>query len=200
MPIKPAKVPEESVAELRRSMSGDVNRGDRFSMGGAEALGGAPVLRFAHEAYALTPEQILRSGSPEEAEARSWRYVIAGPEGASIAEVAEVRGETGPAHVFSEASKGLHSQLSEEALRWVHEQAELGEDTFEVRGLRVPAVLVDALWLKNETHPGGDLYTVVRPLKELLVPRRLYSTNEFFDALREAIRQVPVFDNAPQSW
>lgn len=198
MPIKKPDIPEASVAELQRAMTLEANRAGRFAIMAEGALGGAPVLRFAHETYALTLDQVMQSVAPDQAAAKSWRYVVPGAQGPSFAEVRETAGDGGTRHQYTQASEGRQSQLSAEALRWVHDEAELGDDTYEARVLRVPALHVDAVWLKNLTQLGADLYAPVRPLEGLLETERLYTPNDFFDALREAARRQPVFDNSPR--
>lgn len=195
MPIKQGQIPQESITELKRSMGGEMNRNRRFTELSEEALGGAPVLRFAHETFTLTPSDILGYVKPESTTSQSWRYLVPGPQGPSVAEVAQNTSKT--EYSFSQSTSGLHSQLTGEALRWMHDGAELGDDTYEIRGLRIPALLIDALWLKNLSRESADLYAVIQPVKQVLAPKTLYKADDFFSALRDMVKAKPAFDNSP---
>jgi hypothetical protein len=195
MPIRPSQPPAASREELARSLRQISAASPHISMAAdAAEAGGAPLLRFAHQAYTLTPDDLRAYSGAETAKARSWRYLVPSPEGDAIAEVAD---EGTGGHRFTELTAGLHSQLSRESLEWISSEAELGDDTFEVRALRLPALLLDAIWLKNLSG-GDDRFAVVRSFHGALEPKRLYPASDFFSVLRRLAESV-TFDNSPEA-
>jgi len=160
------------------------------------ALGGGPLaLEFAHRTYTLTISDLLAPGGSLLAKAQSWRYVAVGPAGPQVAEVfeAQLTGE----HRFSQISQGTLPALADRTLRWLHDDADLGGDSYEVRALRIPELLVDAIWLKDLVRDSGDRYAVLRAIAAL-IPRRLYGGDEFFGVLRGIARARIPFDNSPR--
>jgi len=62
---------------------------------------------------------------------------------------------------------------------------DLGPQSFELAQLRIPALHVKAVWLKDKSG-AGDVVIPIAPAHPALAPGRRYSAREFIAALRPA--------------
>jgi hypothetical protein len=62
--------------------------------------------------------------------------------------------------------------------------------------LRIPAVRIDSIWLKN-TAAAGDLLVPIRSAVPTLSAFQAYSGDDFLSKLREFLDKQEPFDNSP---
>ena len=170
-----------------------------------KTAGGAALTTTATEQVSLTSPHEMRhvrldaltERRPlDDSEQTGWRYLVeAGGAPVAAAEVATDAGGGGAA--FSQLNEGPFVQSTAEALRTLEERPETAAGNYEVRMARVPALYVMALWLED-LDGDEDLVLPLAPAPAFLDTQRLYSEQEFLDALAGPARERLAFDDTPQ--
>jgi len=186
MNFRETRPPAASASELTRGLQ-RLNRNKAVRGLSTESIrideaGGAPTFLHTHRQYVLTPDQILSNYNFVGAQAQAWRYVLHQESGGTA--VAEVIGGDEGEHRMAQISEGLHPQLVKETIDWLTQQAQLGDATFELRSLSIPALLVDSFWLHPVEAAEPDLFVPVQPVNPELERNRLYTQAEFVDRLK----------------
>lgn len=178
----PAASARELARKLERLNRNKAERGLINESVRLDEAGGAPTFLHAHRQYVLTPDQVLTDYDFATGEPQAWRYVL--PQESGGTAVAEIIAGDAGEHRMAEITEGLHPQLVRQAIDWLSQQAQLGDDTFELRSLTVPELLVDNLWLHPVTGAGDDLFVAVQPVNPELESNRLYTRPEMMNILK----------------
>ena len=94
-------------------------------------------------------------------------------------------------------NEGPFVQSTERVLGVVEDFPEVVSGSYEPRMLKIPALYVVALWLKD-LRADDDLFVPLDPAPAFLETGRAYREGEFLDALEGPARQRLEFDDSPQ--
>jgi hypothetical protein len=175
--------------------------------------GAPPEISPGLQVFALTPDQLLTETPSEAAKPTSWRYLLsqapqppaggsAGEEPKEAAEVAtaevldqSVEGQSvGPQ--FSHLQYGWLGSATQRAISIAQSLPEVANGNYELRMFRLPAVYVDAIWLKNNGD-GDDLFIPILSMDKNLKPFQAYKEKDFLAAVRQLIIEKAKFNNSP---
>jgi len=166
------------------------------------AAGGAgvaePAISLPHQVFLLHADDVLGGATIESSEPVAWRYLVdqqAPPGGAPAKATAEVSA-TESGHRFTHIQQGWIGEATLKVVQSVASRPEVAQGSFDLRLLRIPSLLVDALWLKNN-RPGEDLVQPIASADKALDPALLYSASEFLIRLRDIASRKRRFDNRP---
>lgn len=164
------------------------------------AAGEPPAVSDSHQIFTLNPQEIAGGAGLDAARAVGWRYTVNQPSaslvGGSAPATAEVS-ETDGIHRFSHLQHGWLADATRRAIAAAQSLPQIAGQPFELRLLRLPALLVDALWLKN-TGGGEDLVVPIASLSNKLVAGQAYPPAQFLDITKQiSADKKPDFNNAP---
>ena len=164
------------------------------------AGGESPAVSEGHQIFTLNPQEIAGGAGLDAAQAVGWRYTVnqpsAGLLGGSAPATAEVA-ETDGVHRFSHLQQGWLADATRRAIAAAQSLPQVAGQPFELRLLRLPALLVDALWLKN-TGGGEDLVVPIASLSKKLVAGQAYAPAQFLAITKDiSADKKPDFNNAP---
>lgn len=181
MSIKSSPPPQDAINGLRSGL------GQIRTMPGAPAAGGyTPTLSAGHEphwdeglphqVYNLGLDAIRDGKGLDAAQAVGWRFLLGQPsQDPTVA--AEIH-ESGGQHEFSGLNRGPFVAQTLTAIKQAETTPEIRDGDFEPRVLRIPALYVVALWLK-ERSTGKDILIPLDPAPTNLTPGRHYTADEF---------------------
>lgn len=184
MPVIPKVPPAASRATLER-----VAPGVASSPFGAPVEGGqaAPDNLIPHRAFAMTAEECALATPPSGA-ARyvGWRYLILPVVGVAVATVGE--DEASGRHTLMEVNRGAFAEASPQALRATLAFGARQPGEYEIAFLGIPALYVEALWLRSATGledyfvPFGDVPPGLAP--------EVYSLDVWLSQLQAVARRI----------
>jgi hypothetical protein len=200
MPLNIPVPPAPSQEALRRGLQSLPARNkQRFiteSMGGA-----APSVSLPHQVFVLRPDDVLRGSSLDASQPTGWRYLLdqpvigaAGGAGTSRA-TAEVS-ERGGQHQFVNLQHGWMAAATKQAFDKVSALPSIASGSYSLRFLRIPALYLDALWLKD-TAQNRDLVVPIAS-RGSLVAAQVYEATNFLTQVRSLATAKSGFDNRPK--
>src|SRR5580704_8997991 len=156
MPFEFPEPPKESLASLSEGLK-RLPTSSKNAFTAEVAGGGRPTISLPHQVFVLNPDEIMAGAGLDAARPTSWRYVLNQESSgflkdSSIA-TAEVIQQKG-AHVFSNLQHGWMANALRRAVDVALEIAPVQKGTYELRMLRIPAVRIDSVWLKNKAEAG----------------------------------------------
>ena len=187
MPLQFPSPPGDGLAALQQGLQA-VHAAQQAAPPGVAALAVAPhssAMR-PRPVYELGLNDLAAGKGLEAAREVSWRYLLVSNN--QVRQAAEIiPGPAGGGSRFGALTTGYVAG-EEEALRLVDQLPEVQQRTYEIRGLRVPALYVMALWLKDL---GGDQdrFVVLPPAFPPVQPLRPYSTSDFLSLLHPMAAQ-----------
>jgi hypothetical protein len=152
-------------------------------------------IAYPHKVYNLGLQDLVRGNGLKSAHLVSWRYLIRqGNRGTAAAEVNydELKGGS----KFSELNPGSLADGTLAEIQKVEQDPELERKSYELRLLRIPALYVTALWLKD-TEGSQDVLIPIAPTHPRLSPGKPYSPSQITDALRQPAEKKLAFDSSP---
>lgn len=192
---EPPPAAQQTLREGMERLPGRVK--NAFSTAAAGGL--SAEVSSAHEIFSLNAEEISNGAGLDAAQPVGWRYLVNQPAnaliGGSVAAAAVVTGHEG-SYEFSHLQHGWLASATARALAAAEKLPRVASEAFDVRLLSMPALFVDALWLKN-TGAGEDLVVPIASLSKKLLPDQPYSPGEFLNILRDLSEERLQFDNAP---
>jgi hypothetical protein len=198
MSIKIPEPPEDSVqtlySSLQRLPSGPVGGSTNFLLRDTRSLQSS--VSYPHKVYNLGLQDLVRGNVLKDAHLVSWRYLIRqGNRGTAAAEVNydELKGGS----KFSEFNPGSLADATLQEIQRVEQNSELERKSYELRLLRIPALYVTALWLKD-TEGSQDVLIPIPPTPPMLKPGKAYSPSEIAEALRQPAEKKLAFDSSPK--
>jgi len=146
----------------------------------------APAARHPHRVYVLLLTDILEGRGLAAARLVGWRYILM--EGRQAVAAAEVNtNDTETEHAFALVQEGQGSQALE-ALANLEALPQVQNSDYELRLLRIPALMTISLWLHAE--PGGaDILTPLPPANSYFAQRELYTQTAWEAAMLDAANQ-----------
>lgn len=167
---------------------------DRYVLRGVSASDLS--LTLPHPVYALGLIDIGNDRPLTTSKPTGWRFliveadrVIAGIEVDIASDTKELR--------FGRIVQGPFEAATETAIRAAESSAHVRETTFEVHLLRVPALTVEALWLRAR-DAGKDVFVPLAPAPARFDAFHLYPKPSFLALLRAEAEAHPAFDSSPR--
>jgi len=121
------------------------------------------ALAAPHPVFNLGLDQIGRRGALDRVAMTGWRYLIVAGDSVIASAEAQASGPAAKA-AFSNTNEGVFVQSSAAALAAAEQWPEVKDGRFALGLLRVPALYVLALWLRDEEDGGGgDLFVPLAP-------------------------------------
>jgi len=156
-------------------------------------LGGVSDSIYPQQLYVLGLEDLI-SKSMRGAKLSGWRFMgsLGGPDFSMDVE-SDSRGK---APALTELSQGPHITNARNAIRKIIKSPEVRAHHFELRLLTIPALSVEAVWLKSQSR-AADLmvpYLTIAGLK----PMQFYPLDKFLGALEPAAKTRIGFDDSPR--
>lgn len=148
------------------------------------------ALAAPHDVYSLGLSDLAEGVSLAAATVDGRRFIVMdGDKPIASAEVADQGRGSG-----FQATEGPYVESTAAALERAEEDPDLDDDDYEIRLLRIPALYVMALWLKNE-QGGTDVLIPLDPTPAPLEAGRKYAPAELLSALAEPARARLAFDD-----
>jgi hypothetical protein len=168
---------------------------------GGAALAMTPAeqinLASGHPVYNLGLDALAARRPLAEASQTAWRYLV-DTGGAAVVSTEVSVDAAGQPIAFAQVNEGPFVAATARALDQVEQRTEVATGNYEIRLLKVPALYVVALWLKD-LEGDRDLVIPLDPAPPYLEPGRAYTEAEFLEILGEPARQRLQFDDSPQT-
>jgi hypothetical protein len=192
--------PPDGAERLAGAGLDEVTRTARLkTAGGASLTTSAPdqvTLSAPHELHNIGLDALVARRPLADSPTIGWRYLVQTQAGTvASSEVAADAG--GQPTVFAQLNEGPFVESTARSLREVVGIPQVEAGNFEVRMLRIPAIYVMALWLKD-LDGGADLVVPLDPAPDFLEAGRAYTEEEFLGVLESPARQRLEFDDSPQ--
>ncbi|HYP48092.1 MAG TPA: hypothetical protein VEQ61_05595 [Thermoleophilaceae bacterium] len=191
MTLRVADPTRESVEVVQQNLSELAGR----SAFRGRALGRVNPLNVAlaapHDVYSLGLEELAEGASIDSAQPVGRRFMVMdGDRPVASAEVAGRQDGSG-----FQANEGPFVAATARAIEQAEEDPELADGDYELRVLRIPALYLMALWLKDE-NGDGDLVIPLDPAPTPLESGRRYRPEEVLAELQTVARERLSFDDA----
>lgn len=170
MPIETPQPPEDAVEAVRASIARRAPRRRGLRARGPAASVSAPQRVFTVGLDSLAGDSRIE----DSARATGWRFLV--EEEREPVAAAEVHDETG-ATVPAQVTEGQFVRSTAAGLRAAEAHPAVGEATFELRTLRVPALNLVALWLHSAE--AEDLFVPLEPAPAPFEADHTYPEAEF---------------------
>jgi hypothetical protein len=105
--------------------------------------------------------------------------------------------DDGSGHQFAGTNEGQFVGQTLEMLQTASQLKEVQDGDFRACLLRIPAMMVAALWLKSEAGPDADVILPMAPTHQDLEPGKAYSAEQLHKALQKAAEATLAFHNQP---
>jgi hypothetical protein len=197
MSIKIPAPPKDSVqalySSLQRLPSGPVGGSTSLLLRDPKSLESS--VTYPHKVYNVGLQDLVLGKLVEDAHLVSWRYLInQGNRGTASAEVNYDEAKGGSK--FSEFDPGSLAAATLHEIRRVEQNPDLQRKSYELRLLRIPALYVTALWLKD-TEGSQDVLIPIPPTFPALKPGEPYSSSQMAEILRQPAKKKLAFDSSP---
>jgi hypothetical protein len=198
MPIDIASPPPASLTSLNAVLprvAGNLGlslQAPRLAQSAARALqeqgaGGAPRPILSAPTYVLGLDAIVAGRDLSAAKLSLWtHFFAASPNGDDQVVAADVNAETSRFASLKEGPQILEFYRQVQALQ---QAPDIAARSFELAQLRVPALHVKAVWLKDKAG-SGDVIIPIPPTDPSLTAGRRYSIADFLAALRPSAERA----------
>lgn len=182
MPVIPNNPPMASRIEL--ASLAPAGSPEPLSAAATPALAATPSELMAHRGFVMTATSAANGANPaDEARYVGWRYVMLSVDGPGVATIVNDRDRN--VHSFAAYDRGPYAVVAPAALRALIAYADGVARDFELRFLGLPALFVEAVWLKD-VGGNNDLF-----LPFGLVPSGLSAETIYpVDGWRESVRAL----------
>ena len=140
---------------------------------------------------------LTKQGRLADAPMTAWRYLVE-QNGAAVASAEVGVDPTGSVRGFDHLNEGPFVQATAAAERAAAKLPQVRDGRVEARIVRIPALYVMALWLKN-LDGDDDVVIPMAPAPQFLEANRPYTEREFLNALAGPARARAKFSNAPEA-
>jgi hypothetical protein len=163
-------------------------------------VGGAPEISQPHQVFSMGLQDLAAGGGLDSAKSTGWRYLVtpAAPTGESRAVAAADVNEMGGSHQFAQWHEGWISEATHKAIEAAKQLPQVATGSYELRTLRLPALLLDALWLKDTTG-NTDLIIPIASMESDVKAGKVYAAPDFLERIRAIARKKPSFDDRPKT-
>lgn len=185
MPLEPIPVPPDVVSAARSHLTRMAQRRGFRTRGLAEALPLTLALAAPHPVFTIGLRTVDGTDPLPRARGTAWRFLVrSGARPVAAAEVVNKKGEA----IFSHTNEGPFVEGTVRALEAVEPMDRVRSGNFELALLRVPALYVMALWLRDRSQNGSDLVVPMDPAPAGMPTNRPLSGEEFGALLGELRR------------
>jgi hypothetical protein len=143
-------------------------------------------LAAPHRIYNLELNDLAQARGLRAAKLTGWRYIIQEGERAIASAEASVK-RTGASPQFAQINEGPYVAATEAAIVAAEALPQVQQGLYELRLLRIPALYVMALWLKDDKKKA-DLIIPLDPAPAPLQAGQIYSPQDFLALLVEPAR------------
>jgi hypothetical protein len=187
MTLRVAEPSPEVVETVRSNLSALAARPEYRRRGVAQSEPSELELAVPHDVYTLGLDRLAAGASIQDAAPVGQRFlVVDGDRPVSSAEVTPEGGDF-------QANEGPFVAATLAAIEQAEQDPELSDGRYELRLLRIPALYLMALWLKDEDG-DGDVVIPLDPAPEPLEPGRHYRPGELMDELARMAEARGDFD------
>jgi hypothetical protein len=200
MPIQYGKPPADADKAAAAGVL-DVHRAEAPGRARARSLRdvgkGGRRLATPHAVHNLRLADLEKPGRLADAPMTAWRYLV--EEGNATVASAEVGVDpTGAVRGFDHLNEGPYVEGTEAAQAVAAKLPQARDGRVEARIVRIPALYVMALWLKD-LDGDDDVIIPMAPAPQYLEANRPYTEREFLKALAGPARARGRFSNAPEA-
>jgi hypothetical protein len=195
MAIQSPKPPNESDQAARDGVQRVMKTHLQAMTSGLDASTSAAQLSHAHEVFDLSVEDLAAGRGVAVARPVRWRYLVNADQPNMLA--TEVQLDNG---AYRFAKVDLDSPFNRgtiDALNRAEDDSRVKNGNYELRILRVLALCVIALWLKDLANIE-DLLIPIAPTNRALQAGTIYTTSAFEAALKAPAASKLGFDSSPQ--
>jgi len=179
--LRPAEPSPEIVQAVRSHLSELAARPQFQERRLAQAEPSRLELAVPHDVYTLGLDELSAGASLWDAQVVGQRFlVVDGDTPVSSAEVT-------PGGGGFQANEGPFVAATLAAIEEAERDPDLTDGRYELRVLRIPALYLMALWLKDDDG-DGDLVIPLAPAPEPLEPKRRYQPDELMGALAAMVK------------
>lgn len=139
----------------------------------------------------------LEKGGLRDAPMTAWRYLVE-DDGTAVASAEVGVDANGAVRGFDHLNEGPFVQATAAAQRAAAELPQVRDGRMEARILRIPALYVMALWLKD-LDGDSDVIVPMAPAPPYLEADRPYTERDFMKALAGPAKERREFSNAPEA-
>jgi hypothetical protein len=159
-----------------------------FTLKDVPALSAPPGDLLAHRSYVMTADSAALGTHPgRDARYLGWRYVVAADRGPGVATIHEHPERN--AHVFGAYDLGPYAGAAPGALRALIVHADTFDREFEIRFLGLPALYLEAGWLRD-AEGGDDFLLPFGLVPEGLSADTIYPVDAWIALLRPVAARV----------
>ena len=193
MTLRGAEPSEASVEAVRSQLSALAGRTAFRDRALTRANPAALALAAPHHVYSLGLSDLADGAPLEAATFVGLRFIVMdGDKPIASAELGDdLRG--------FQASEGRLVESTATAIAQAEADPELGDASYEVRLLRIPALYFTAVWLKNDNGRTGDLVIPLNPAPTQFEAGRKYRAAEIVRPLAEGARARLASNNEEHS-
>jgi hypothetical protein len=164
------------------------------------ALGRASLETLAltapHPVHTMTLDDATQTRLPAWEAVIRWRFLVEDGDRTVAAVEVRIDRDTG-APRLAQVEEGALVHGAATAIGIAEAAAEVDATMFELGLLRVPALSVEALWLRA-LNAADDRFMPLDPAPQRFESFRLYSVRTFLSLLKAEADEHPAFDSAPQ--
>ena len=163
-----------------------------------DLLGAGPNINLAapHPVFDLQLDQLAAGAGLGAAKPAGWRFLIMRGQ-AAIGSAEVVVDVGGAASQVSALNTGPFVASTERGIRSAERLPQVEHGSFELRLLRIPALYILALWLKN-TSDASDIIIPLPPAPRYVEQGHPYGPAEFLQRLRGLAKDRLAFDDTPR--
>jgi hypothetical protein len=154
-------------------------------------------LASPHRVHNLRLTDLGKPGTLRGAPMTAWRYLVE-DDGAAVASAEVGVDEKGNVRGFDHVNEGPFVAATAAAQKAAAELPQVRDGRMEARILRIPALYVMALWLKD-LDGDADLIVPMAPSPPYLEANRPYTERDFMRALAGPAKERQAFSNAPEA-
>jgi hypothetical protein len=200
MPIEYPKPPAEADKAAADGVL-DVHRAETRARTRARSLreigDGGRQLASPHAVYNLGLADLAKPITLADAQMTAWRYLVE-EAGAAVASAEVGVDAKGAVRGLDHVNEGPFVKATAAAQKAAAKLPQVRDGKVEARVIRVPALYVMALWLKD-VDGTDDVVIPMKPAPPFLEANRPYTEREFLKALAGPAKARAQFSNAPQA-
>jgi hypothetical protein len=200
MPIEYPKPPAEADKAATDGVL-DVHRAETHGRAPARSLReigeGGRRLASPHAVYNLGLADLVKPGVLADAPMTAWRYLVE-EAGAAVASAEVGVDAKGAVRGLDHVNEGPFVKATAAAQKAAAKLPQVRDGKVEARVIRVSALYVMALWLKD-LDGDDDVVIPMAPAPPFLEANRPYTEREFLKALAAPAKARAQFSNAPEA-
>ena len=154
-------------------------------------------LASPHRVHNLRLTDLGKPGALRDAPMTAWRYLVE-DDGAAVASAEVGVDAKGAVRGLDHVNEGPFVKATAAAQKAAEKLPQVRDGKVEARVIRIPALYVMALWLKD-LDGDSDVIVPMAPAPPYLEANRPYTEREFLKALAGPAKARAQFSNAPQA-